>query len=136
MNITDILHTTQLPAADIAEAVNEALSNHTQVVVTAPPGAGKSTLLPLTILNALKEGGRVLMLEPRRLAARQIAERMATLLAEPVGQTVGYRVRFDTRVSAATRIEVLTEGILTRMLVADATLDGVSVVILDRKSVV
>ncbi len=131
MNITDILHTTQLPAADIAEAVNEALSNHTQVVVTAPPGAGKSTLLPLTILNALKEGGRVLMLEPRRLAARQIAERMATLLAEPVGQTVGYRVRFDTRVSAATRIEVLTEGILTRMLVADATLDGVSVVIFD-----
>lgn len=131
MNITDILHTTHLPAADIAEAVNEALSTHTQLVVTAPPGAGKSTLLPLTILNALKEGGRVLMLEPRRLAARQIAERMATLLAEPVGQTVGYRVRFDKRVSAATRIEVLTEGILTRMLVADATLDGVSVVIFD-----
>lgn len=131
MNITDILHTPHLPAADIAEAVNEALSTHTQLVVTAPPGAGKSTLLPLTILNALKEGGRVLMLEPRRLAARQIAERMATLLAEPVGQTVGYRVRFDKRVSAATRIEVLTEGILTRMLVADATLDGVSVVIFD-----
>ena len=65
MNITDILHTTHLPAADIAEAVNEALSTHTQLVVTAPPGAGKSTLLPLTILNALKEGGRVLMLEPR-----------------------------------------------------------------------
>ena len=71
------------------------------------------------------------MLEPRRLAARQIAERMAQMLGEPVGQTVGYRVRFDTKVSDKTRVEVLTEGILTRMLVDDATLEGVSAVVFD-----
>ena len=76
-------------------------------------------------------GGKILMLEPRRLAARQIAERMAYLLGEPVGRTVGYRIRFESRVSAATRIEVLTEGILTRMLVDDPALEGVDVVILD-----
>ncbi len=76
-------------------------------------------------------GGKILMLEPRRLAARQIAERMAYLLGEPVGRTVGYRIRFESRVSAATRIEVLTEGILTRMLVDDPALEGVDVVIFD-----
>ena len=76
-------------------------------------------------------GTKILLLEPRRLAARQIAERMAALLGEPVGRTVGYRIRFESRVSAATRIEVLTEGILTRMLVDDPTLEGVAVVIFD-----
>lgn len=120
-----------LPAAGIAGSVNQALAEHACVVVTAPPGAGKSTLLPLTIWAGLSDGGKVLMLEPRRLAARQIAERMADMVGEPVGQTVGYRVRFEKRVSAVTRIEVLTEGILTRMLVDDAVLDGVSVVIFD-----
>ena len=120
-----------LPASQIAVGVNEALHTNCSLVVTAPPGAGKSTLLPLTILSSLGEGEKILMLEPRRLAARQIAERMAQMLGEQVGETVGYRVRFESRVSKRTRIEVLTEGILTRMIVDDATLDGVSVVIFD-----
>lgn len=132
MNITDILHLFKhLPAAAIAADVNAALQRHTEVVVTAPPGAGKSTLLPITLLQSLQQGEKVLMLEPRRLAARQIAERMAEMMGERAGQTVGYRVRFDSRTSAQTRIEVLTEGILTRMLVDDATLDGVGVVVFD-----
>ena len=120
-----------LPASQIAVGVNDALHTNSSLVVTAPPGAGKSTLLPLTILSSLGEGKKILMLEPRRLAARQIAERMAQMLGEQVGETIGYRVRFESRVSKRTRIEVLTEGILTRMIVDDATLDGVSVVIFD-----
>ncbi len=99
-------------------------------MVTAPPGAGKSTVLPLTLLEAFPEG-KILMLEPRRVAARSIALRMAWLLGENVGETVGYRVRFDSRVSARTRVEVLTEGILTRMLIEDPALEGVSCVIFD-----
>ncbi|MCQ2135084.1 MAG: ATP-dependent helicase HrpB [Bacteroidales bacterium] len=125
-----------LPVLEIADQVNSTLFSKGRLVVTAPPGAGKSTLLPLTILRGLDHGtgptaGRILMLEPRRLAARQVAERMASLLGEEVGQTVGYRVRFETKVSARTRIEVLTEGILTRMLVSDPGLEGVDVVIFD-----
>ena len=120
-----------LPASLIADDVNSALQTHLSLVITAPPGAGKSTLLPLTILSSLGDGEKILMLEPRRLAARQIAERMAQILGETVGETVGYRVRFESKVSKRTRIEVLTEGILTRMLVDDATLDGVSIVIFD-----
>lgn len=118
-----------LPAYQIADAVNQKLAESSNLVITAPPGAGKSTLLPLTILNACY--GKILMLEPRRLAARQIAERMASILGESVGKTVGYRVRFENKTSKDTRIEVLTEGILTRMLVNDPTLDGVSIVIFD-----
>lgn len=118
-----------LPAYQIADAVNQKLAESSNLVITAPPGAGKSTLLPLTILNACN--GKILMLEPRRLAARQIAERMASILGESVGKTVGYRVRFENKTSKDTRIEVLTEGILTRMLVNDPTLDGVSIVIFD-----
>ena len=135
-SINTILETfTSLPASAIATQVNVALTQHASLVVTAPPGAGKSTLLPLTMLASLvgqgDTAGRILMLEPRRLAARQVAERMAEMLGEEVGQTVGYRIRFETRVSSATRIEVLTEGILTRMLVSDPTLDGVNMVIFD-----
>lgn len=133
-----------LPAYQIADSVNEALMESANLVITAPPGAGKSTLLPLTILRGmsdqalegfihdhLKSQGKILMLEPRRLAACQIAERMAQILGEPVGKTIGYRVRFESKVSDDTRIEVLTEGILTRMLVNDATLEGVSCLIFD-----
>ena len=120
-----------LPASLIADDVNSTLQTHHSLVITAPPGAGKSTLLPLTILSSLGDGEKILMLEPRRLTARQIAERMAQILGETVGETVGYRVRFESKVSKRTRIEVLTEGILTRMLVDDATLDGVSIVIFD-----
>lgn len=123
--------TANLPAKDIAQRLNSHLRTHTNAVVTAPPGAGKSTLLPLTLLEAFGTDGKIIMLEPRRLAARQIAERMAAMIGEKVGETVGYRVRFESHVSAKTRIEVLTEGILTRMLVDDPTLEGVSVVIFD-----
>ena len=119
-----------LPAFQIADAINSTLKESANLVVTAPPGAGKSTVLPLTLLEATPEG-KILMQEPRRLAARQIAERMASILGEPVGKTVGYRVRFENKVSSETRIEVLTEGILTRMLIHDATLEGVSAVIFD-----
>jgi len=122
----------RLPVLEVSEKVNECLRAGKDVVVTAPPGAGKSTALPLTILqDMVSSGQKILMLEPRRIAARQIAERMASLLGEPVGETVGYRIRFESKVSSKTRIEVLTEGILTRMLVSDPTLDGVGVVIFD-----
>ena len=119
-----------LPVAEVAGEINRLLPQNSCVVVTAPPGAGKSTLLPLTILDALPEG-IIVMLEPRRVAARQIAERMAWMLGEPVGRTVGYRMRFEQCVSAGTRIEVVTEGILVRRLVDDPGLEGVSVVIFD-----
>lgn len=132
MNIQTIIQRCpNLPAAEIATTVNAALGSNAALVITAPPGAGKSTLLPLTMLASLADNSKILMLEPRRLAARQIAERMAQILGEPVGETVGYRVRFESKVSAKTRIEVLTEGILTRMLVDDPTLDGVSIVVFD-----
>lgn len=121
----------ELPAYRIAPELNRALETCGCAVVTAPPGAGKSTVLPLTILEGLKPGGRILMLEPRRIAARQIAERMASLLGGETGGTVGYRIRFESKVGRDTRIEVLTEGILTRMLAEDPTLDGVDVVIFD-----
>lgn len=127
----------QLPAFEIARNVNKMLAATNTLVITAPPGAGKSTLLPLTILEGLDtidsslSDGKIIVLEPRRLAAKQIAERMANMIGEEVGDTIGYRVRQDTKVSTRTRIEVITEGILTRMLVSDPTLEGVSVVIFD-----
>lgn len=126
--ITKYIH--ELPVGEVAAEVNAALRHKPRVVVTAPPGAGKSTLLPLTILTDTP-AGRILMLEPRRLAARQVAQRMADMIGERVGQTVGYTIRFESRVSDRTRIEVVTEGILQRMLVDDPTLDGISVVIFD-----
>jgi ATP-dependent helicase HrpB len=118
-----------LPVAEVAGEIDRLLPQNSCVVVTAPPGAGKSTLLPLTVLESVS--GKVLMLEPRRVAARQIAERMAWMLGEPVGKTVGYRMRFEHKVSADTRVEVLTEGVLVRRLVDDPGLEGVSVVIFD-----
>lgn len=121
----------KLPAVGIAGKVVESLRSNPFLVVTAAPGAGKSTFLPVAILNGLDTEGKVLLLEPRRIAARHIAERMAWLLGEPVGKTVGYRIRFESKVSDCTRIEVLTEGILTRMLADDPTLDGVAAVIFD-----
>ena len=124
------LHT--LPIGEVAQEVNDTLRRHPAVVVTAPPGAGKSTLLPLTLHGGLDQAtDKVVLLVPRRVAARQIAERMAQMTGTPVGDLVGYRVRFESKVSARTRIEVLTEGVLTRMMVDDPTLDGVSVVIFD-----
>lgn len=123
---------TDLPAREIADALVRSSVLNSVTVVTAPPGAGKSTLLPLAVLESLPaDGGKILMLEPRRIAARQIAARMASLLEEEVGETVGYRIRFEKKVSRRTRIEVLTEGVLTRMLVEDPELRGVAVLIFD-----
>jgi ATP-dependent helicase HrpB len=128
----DIKPISHLPAFVIAEDLNCRLETASAVVVTAPPGAGKSTVLPLTMLQALPDGeGKIVMLEPRRIAARQIAERMASLLGEQVGETVGYRIRFESRTSRRTRIEVVTEGILTRMMVADPGLEGVAILVFD-----
>jgi ATP-dependent helicase HrpB len=109
----------------------QAMQQHANVVLHAPPGAGKSTGVPLALLDANFLSGKIVMLEPRRIAARSVATRMATTLGETVGHTVGYRTRLDTKVSATTRIEVVTEGILTRMLQHDAALEGVSAVIFD-----
>ena len=123
-----------LCAAGIAEALNAAVREHPAVLVTAPPGAGKSTLLPLTLLEDLEDShrtGKILMLEPRRLAARQVALRMAAISGTRPGALAGFRMRFETCISAQTRIEVLTEGILTRMLVEDPTLEGVDAVVFD-----
>ncbi|MCS6823023.1 MAG: ATP-dependent helicase HrpB [Cytophagaceae bacterium] len=121
-----------LPITDIIPEIKEHLSAHNTLLISAPPGAGKSTVLPLALLNEPWLGTKkIIMLEPRRLAARTIATRMAELLEESVGKTIGYRVRLDTCVSASTRIEVVTEGILTRMLQNDNALESVGLVIFD-----
>ena len=125
-------YTTDLPVTDIINEVKLHLSKHNTLIVNAPPGAGKSTLLPLTLLDEpWLAGKKIIMLEPRRLAAKTIAVRMADLWGDKVGDSIGYRVRFENRVSAATRIEVVTEGILTRMLHSDNALEGVGLVIFD-----
>lgn len=121
----------ELPVASALPALAAALKARGMAVLQAPPGAGKTTLVPLDLLARGLVAGRILMLEPRRLAARAAAERMAELLGERVGATVGYRIRGEAKVSAATRIEVVTEGILTRMLQADPELPGVGLVIFD-----
>ncbi len=121
-----------LPIVEALPALREALAGQSCAVLQAPPGAGKTTLVPLALLEApWLRGQKIVMLEPRRLAARAAAHRMAQLLGESVGQTVGYRVRRDTRVGLATRIEVVTEGVLTRMLNSDPTLEGIGLVIFD-----
>lgn len=121
-----------LPVTDIINEVKSHLKNQNTLIVNAPPGAGKSTLLPLTLLEeSWLSGKKIIMLEPRRLAAKTIAMRMADLWGDKVGETIGYRVRFENRVSATTRIEVVTEGILTRMLHTDNALEGVGLVIFD-----
>ena len=124
-----------LPSLPIVEALPElqrAFESRRNVVLEAPPGAGKSTVVPLALLDAGWRGdARILMLEPRRIAARAVATRMASLLGEETGRTVGFRTRLETRVGPGTRIEVVTEGILTRRLQRDAALDGVACVIFD-----
>jgi len=122
----------QYPIAEIVDEIKETLNLQTTVILQAPPGAGKSTILPLELLKSDWLGDKkIILLEPRRMAARSVAQRMADLLDEEVGKTVGYRVRFDQRVSEKTRIEVVTEGILTRRLQQDNTLEGVGIVIFD-----
>jgi ATP-dependent helicase HrpB len=121
-----------LPVANVLPALRTALADERRAVLQAPPGAGKTTLVPPAFLDAAWLGdGRIMMLEPRRVAARAAAHRMADLLGEGVGQTVGFRTRTESRVGPKTRIEVVTEGILTRRLQRDPTLDGIGLVIFD-----
>ena len=120
-----------LPVASILPELLLALRQSPQVLLNAPTGAGKSTWLPLQILRDGAIEGRILLLEPRRLAARNVAQRLAELLGEKPGETVGYRMRAETCVGADTRLEVVTEGILTRMIQHDPELSGVGLVILD-----
>ena len=121
-----------LPVSDAFPALRAALDAGQAAVLVAPPGAGKTTLVPLDLLSAAWRGqNNILMLEPRRLATRAAATRMSQLLDEPVGQTVGFRTRLDSATSPATRIEVITEGLLIRRLQSDPGLDRVAAVILD-----
>ncbi|NGQ96171.1 ATP-dependent helicase HrpB [Brevibacillus sp. SYP-B805] len=123
---------TRLPIEPVLPQLREALRTRTSAVLVAPPGAGKTTRVPLALLDEpWLEGRRILILEPRRLAARSAARYMASSLGEPVGETVGYRVRLDAKVGPKTRIEVITEGVLTRLLQADPALEGVGLVIFD-----
>ncbi|KKC41037.1 ATP-dependent helicase [Devosia epidermidihirudinis] len=121
-----------LPIDDALPALQTALVAGPYAVLVAPPGAGKTTRVPLALLDAPWRGERrIIMLEPRRLAARAAAGQMARLLGEDVGQTIGYRVRMDSKVTARTRVEIVTEGVFTRMLLDDPELTGIAAVIFD-----
>ncbi|HYF45532.1 MAG TPA: ATP-dependent helicase HrpB, partial [Acidimicrobiales bacterium] len=123
---------TGLPVEEAVPAVREALAGPGSAVLRADPGAGKTTVVPLRLLDEPWLGvQRIVVLEPRRLAARAAARRMADLLGEPVGRTVGFRTRDERKVGAATRVEVVTEGILTRRLQADPSLPGTGLVVFD-----
>ncbi|MED5388480.1 MAG: DEAD/DEAH box helicase, partial [Pseudomonadota bacterium] len=120
------------PVDEVLPALREALRQSGCAILEAPPGAGKSTRVPLDLLaSGFADSGRILMLEPRRVAARAVATFMASQLGEPVGRSVGYRTRTDTRVSAETRLEVVTEGVLTRMALNDPELHDIALVIFD-----
>ena len=107
---------TRLPIDEALPGLISALRDHSRAVLQAPPGAGKTTRVPLAMLDANLTSGKIVMLEPRRLAARAAAQRLAEQLGEEPGQTVGYRIRGESKASKSTRIEVVTEGILTRMI--------------------
>ena len=120
------------PIDDMLEELKETVIGNPSVVLQAPPGAGKTTRVPLALIDVLPpERGRIIMLEPRRIAAVSAARWMAQTLGEKAGETVGYSIRFDSRVSSLTRIEVVTEGILARRIQADPGLSGVAMVIFD-----
>lgn len=123
---------TDLPIEDVLPELKHTLRRSSSLVLQAPTGAGKTTRVPLALLGEpWLENRRILMLEPRRLAARAAAYRMSDMIGEQAGQTVGYRVRMDTKVSRQTRIEVITEGVLTRMLQEDPALENVGLVVFD-----
>ncbi|HEX2146365.1 MAG TPA: ATP-dependent helicase HrpB [Pseudorhizobium sp.] len=120
-----------LPVSAALPDLLTALRAGTRAILSAPPGAGKTTIVPLALLQEPWCAGRIILLEPRRLAARAAARRMADLLGEATGETVGYRMRLDSRISAATRVEVVTEGVFARMVLENPELDGISAVIFD-----
>jgi ATP-dependent helicase HrpB len=123
---------TVFPITPLLPDIRAALADHPRLVLEAPPGAGKTTQVPLALLDQpWLAGGRILMLEPRRIAARAAAQYMAQQLGEAVGQTVGYRIRFEAKVGPATRIEVITEGILTRLIQRDPELAGIGAIVFD-----
>jgi ATP-dependent helicase HrpB len=127
-----IAFTTPLPIDAVLGDLTCTLARHSTAVLVAPPGAGKTTRVPLALLDeAWTRGKKIIVLEPRRIAARAAAERMAQTLGEKVGETVGYRVRFGSKVSRATRIEVVTEGIFTRQILDDPEMNGVAAVLFD-----
>jgi len=121
-----------LPIDDALPAIRKALAASTNLVIVAPPGAGKTTRVPLELLDAdWAKGGKLILLEPRRLAPRAAASRMAATLGESVGETIGMRMRLESKVSARTRVEVVTEGVFARMILDDPALDGVAGVLFD-----
>src|SRR6516162_654133 len=123
---------TPLPIDAVLDELAHTLERHNAAVVVAPPGAGKTTRVPLALLDApWARAKKIIVLEPRRIAARASAERMASTLGERAGETVGYRVRFGSKISRATRIEVVTEGIFSRRIIDDPELDGVAAVLFD-----
>src|SRR4051812_47376342 len=123
---------TQFPIAEVLPDIRAHLARQPRVVLEAPPGAGKTTQVPPALLDAPWLAGRkILMLEPRRIAARAAAEFMAAQRGENVGETVGYRIRFEAKVSARTRIEVITEGILTRLIQSDPELPDIGAIVFD-----
>src|SRR6476661_8905326 len=126
------LFDTELPIDEALPRLTAALRQQHAAVLVAPPGAGKTTRVPLWLADTLWAADKkILVLEPRRLAARAAAERMAATLKESVGETVGLRVRFGSKVSRQTRIEVITEGIFTRLILDDPSLEGVAAVLFD-----
>src|SRR5437763_1266581 len=120
-----------LPIDDALPALTSALRSSNAAVLVAPPGAGKTTRVPLVLAQEAWATGKILVLEPRRIAARAAADRMAGTLGERVGETVGLRVRFGSKVSARTRIEVVTEGVFTRLILDDPELKGVAALLFD-----
>ena len=132
MTATSAPQLPRLPVCDVLGDLSSALATRRRAVLVAPPGAGKTTQVPLHLLSQMPpDAGKIVLVEPRRLAARAAARRMADLLGETVGETVGWRMRLDTKVSRRTRIEVITEGVLTRMILADPELSGIGTILFD-----
>jgi ATP-dependent helicase HrpB len=122
----------EYPVLEVLPELKKSLSNNNIVILQAPPGAGKSTVLPLELMHeSWLADKKIIMLEPRRLAVRSVAQRMSWTLKEDIGTTVGYRIRFENKISSKTRIEVVTEGILTRMIQSDNALEDVGLIIFD-----
>ena len=125
-------HLPELPVSHVLPDIAAALDGNTRAILSAPPGAGKTTLVPLSLLDASwAKDKKLILLEPRRLAARAAASRMASLIGEQIGETVGYRMRLDTKISSKTRIEVVTEGVFARLILDDPELTGIAAVLFD-----